>query len=291
MSGARNHSKCVRREPNEGAHMSEISTAEVANQDDAPDDPIRNSAFLPQHDEISQVSRMFYFGCIVSAGVLLVVNVARIQATLDVISWWLPFVAVAGMFAADFVSGLVHWTADTWGGISMPILGRRFLHPFRVHHVNPHDFLRRRFLETNGDTAMLVIPFLLLTLFIPLGTHGPLAAAVFMTAVCAAVLPTNQVHQWAHMPRPPALVRTLQDYRIILGRREHGQHHTPPHVDNYCIALGWCNPILTAVNVWRRLESLVTWTTGIEPRIDEKDFKSKSARLMPSELSTGRCDA
>ena len=31
--------------------------------------------------------------------------------------------------------------------------------------------------------------------------------------------PTNQVHQWAHMPSPPRLVRWLQARGVILGRR------------------------------------------------------------------------
>ncbi|HIF00606.1 MAG: fatty acid desaturase CarF family protein [Fuerstiella sp.] len=271
--------------------MSDASKAAVVEKHVTPDDAIRKLEFLPQHDDISLASRVFYFGCIVAAGVLLVVNVVRIQEVLDVFPLWLPFVALAGMVAADFVSGLVHWTADTWGRISMPILGRRFLHPFRVHHVNPHDFLRRRVLETNGDTAMLVTPFLALTLFIPLGTLGPLVAAVFLTALCSVVLPTNQVHQWAHMPNPPGMVKPLQNFGIILSRQAHGRHHSPPHVHNYCIALGWCNATLTAVDFWRRLEQLVSSTTGIEPRADEARFVSESEELMNRRIMGRQCDA
>lgn len=32
--------------------------------------------------------------------------------------------ALCGIITADFVSGLVHWAADTWGSIELPILGK-----------------------------------------------------------------------------------------------------------------------------------------------------------------------
>ena len=36
---------------------------------------------------------------------------------------------VVSAIAADLVSGIVHWTADTWGSEMMPVVGRRFLRP------------------------------------------------------------------------------------------------------------------------------------------------------------------
>lgn len=32
--------------------------------------------------------------------------------------------ALCGIITADFGSGFVHWAADTWGSIELPILGK-----------------------------------------------------------------------------------------------------------------------------------------------------------------------
>jgi ubiquitin-conjugating enzyme E2 variant len=176
---------------------------------------------------------------------------------------------------ADFVSGLVHWSADTWGRDTLPVVGPRFLRPFRVHHVNPHDFLRRSFVDCNGDVAMLNIPVLTAALAVPLDTGLSAVAAVGLAAFAAWSLPTNQVHQWAHTPHPPRVVRWLQAHGVILGRDAHQRHHVSPYAMNYCIATGWCNRWLTAVHAFPRLERVITKWTGLEPRADDQAYAAR----------------
>jgi ubiquitin-conjugating enzyme E2 variant len=85
---------------------------------------------------------------------------------------------------------------------------------------------------------------------------------------------TNQIHQWAHMPSPPAIVRALQASHVILGRREHAEHHRRPHDVHYCITTGWWNGPLESIGLFRRLESVVTSLTGMRPREDDRRYEA-----------------
>lgn len=205
-----------------------------------------------------------------SAVTLLAANAARIVVVHASLPWWPLALAPVGMALADLTSGLVHWIADSWGSETMPLIGRRFLRPFRVHHTNPKDFLRRDFIDCNGDVAMINTPLLILALSLPLTSPWGQAAAVFLTAFCATALPTNQFHQWAHFPVPAAPVAWLQDHGLILGREEHRRHHTRPHTSNYCITTGWCNRALTAIRLFPAMETMVQRVTGLRPRGEQE---------------------
>jgi ubiquitin-conjugating enzyme E2 variant len=223
----------------------------------------QSSESLPVHDELSRATRALEAASLVAAVVLVALHVVRIAREPAAYGPWLVAVVAAAWLAADLVSGLVHWTADTWGRQSMPLVGRRFLKPFRVHHVNPADFLRRDFVDCNGDVALLVCPLLLAAWWLPPGL-----ASGFVAALGAAALPTNQVHQWAHMPRPPRPVRWLQRRGLILSREAHARHHTHPHTRNYCITNGWCNAALERLELFARLERAIARLTGVQPRSD-----------------------
>lgn len=209
-----------------------------------------------------------WIGCSV---LLLTAGAVRISAAVE-LTWWVPLAAIAGVAAADFLSGLVHWAADTWGRADLPIVGQRLLLPFRVHHINPGDFLTRSFPDTNGDSAAAVVPVLLFALWIPIEAVGWQAAAVFCVSLCAFAGMTNQIHQWAHMASPPHAVRILQRARVFLPHAAHAAHHSGEYDAHYCITTGWCNRPLEALRFYRRLEAVITRVTGARPRHDERGW-------------------
>lgn len=234
-------------------------------------------ATLPRHDDFSLARRALEVAAIASAVCLIAVHLVRLFM-MPAFEWRLIFVAVVGALGADLVSGIVHWAADTWGRETLPIIGRRLLRPFRVHHVNPDDFAGRRFLDVNGDVAIIVCLILAPALVVPLSTPVGRIADVFVVAFCLIGLPTNQVHQWAHIRRPPAPVRWLQQVGIILSPGEHARHHVAPYAEQYCIATGWCNRVLAAIGFFPRLERLITRVAGIEPRADDLAFQTSTLK-------------
>jgi len=238
----------------------------------APSDPA-----LPALHDLAGSQLVFSVFSIAAAFVVLGAFGVRIATGLDLYQWWVPLAFAGGMAAADFGSGLVHWAADTWGRDDLPVIGRRLLVPFRVHHVNPDDFLRRRFADTNGDVAFLVVPVLVGLFVVPLGTAWGGPFAVFGFALCGVGMMTNQIHQWAHIPSPPRPIRVLQDCGIVLGRAEHAAHHDRPYDACYCITTGWCNRPLEAIGFFRRLEGAITRLTGARPRDDDERYAAAAA--------------
>ncbi len=215
---------------------------------------------------MSRLLWSFEAACLLAAAALLVVDGARLVGASALFRWWTPVVILAALLLADLASGIVHWGADTWGSERMPWLGRRFLRPFRVHHQNPEDILRRGFVDLNGDLALLSLPLLVGGLLIPLSDAAGRLAAVFCVALGASALPTNQIHQWAHRSEVPPWLRWLQRRGLILSRERHALHHAAPYTTHYCITTGWCNPALTAARFFPRLEGFISRLTRLTPR-------------------------
>jgi ubiquitin-conjugating enzyme E2 variant len=228
-----------------------------------------HSEALPKHDVMGPATRALEAGSIALAVGLAGASAFRLASHTSLFEWWLPLALVAGAVAADFASGIVHWTADTWGRESLPFFGPRFLRPFRIHHVNPDDILERDFVDLNGDVALLACPVLAAAAVTPLGEDLGQFASVFLAALGAFSLPTNQVHQWAHRAEPPRAVAWLQRRGWILSRSVHLGHHTEPFTTRYCIATGWCNSLLERIGFFPRLERAITRVTGAVPRNDE----------------------
>lgn len=228
------------------------------------------SPHLPRLAAPSRAQSVFWGMAITCAAGLLCALAARLHARDALLQWWVPLALLTGAVLADFASGLLHWAADTWGRSDLPVIGPRLLVPFRVHHRNPDDFLRRTFLDTNGDVAAIALAPLVALLWLPLDTLPARVLAVAGFGFCAVGSLTNQIHQWAHMPAPPRGVVLLQRAGLLLTRDGHARHHASPFDGDYCITTGWCNRPLEAVRFFPRLERALARLTGAVPRHDEQ---------------------
>lgn len=182
--------------------------------------------------------------------------------------WWLALPsALLGLVFGDFVTGLVHWAADTYCGEETLLIGRSLVKPFRDHHIRPLEICEHDIVETLGNTCILATP--LLILFIALMMYGDPSAqsafVIFTASVTVGVtVATNQFHKWAHKDAPPRLARVLQRVGIILRPEHHSAHHTAPFEESYSITNGWLNPLLNRIKFFRGLERTLR-TFGIKP--------------------------
>src|SRR3989344_1098762 len=125
----------------------------------------------------------------------------------------------------DFASGLAHWLGDTWGNETWPIFGKTFIKPFREHHQDQRAICRHSFLETNGNNAIITLPFLLFGLYLsltPSKIHFFISSTILISSILALL--TNQIHKWAHAENVNRLVRLLQQGDFILSPENHKVH-------------------------------------------------------------------
>jgi ubiquitin-conjugating enzyme E2 variant len=193
-----------------------------------------------------------YFGLTVAALLTIWTAHAAVDALPPGKAWLAALWCFGGLCLADFISGLVHWFADSYGTPQMPIMGG-FVRTFREHHADQVDITRHDFVETNGDVCIFSSPVhFLLMLWVDSSF-----ALFLMLGVFAGSYTNSQIHKWAHSVERPWLVRLCQRVRIFNSPAHHSRHHSGPHLTHYCITTGWMNPILDAIGFFRKAEWLL----------------------------------
>lgn len=180
---------------------------------------------------------------------------------------WLTIVAIPlSLVLGDLVSGLVHWTADTYFSEDTPIIGQSLVKPFRLHHLYPRDICTHDLVTTVGNVCIIAVPVLAVGISLLWFWEDSSWLAFFILSLALmslATVLTNQFHKWAHQEAPSRFVRFLQRTRVVLRPSHHQVHHTRPFNMHYCITNGWLNPLLNKINFFRGLEAGLRFV-GIE---------------------------
>lgn len=212
---------------------------------------------------------------IVAFAVLIALIVRRTWLYSEGRGFLIASAVMSGYIMADFISGFVHWLADTWGATNLKVIGPALIRPFREHHVDAKAITRHDFVETNGNNCLISLWVGCICVFMPLEVEGFQALLIFLMVSLGSmifwVMMTNQFHKWSHYDeaRLPRFVRLLQRAHLILPPNHHDIHHTAPFDQYYCITTGWLNWPLTKLGFFKGLERLVTLTTGMVPRADD----------------------
>ncbi len=211
---------------------------------------------------------------ITSFWLLMAVMVWRVWPHAGTSPWLVLSAVITGFLAADFVSGFVHWLADTWGRTTMPVIGKALLRPFREHHVDPKAMTRHDYVETNGANCMISVPWAVGAACMPYDRGSTWYAWCLFFSIAIAsmiffVMMTNQIHKWAHMDDCPRIVKWLQKLHLVLPPEHHQIHHTAPFNCYYSITTGWMNWPLTKLGFYRLLERFGTAVFGAIPRQDD----------------------
>ncbi len=164
----------------------------------------------------------------------------------------LAAVALAAFVTGDLLSGLVHFLCDNLGSPDTPVIGQKFILPFREHHDDPTAMTEGDFVAVNADNFLVCLPVLVpAVLWLDIERHRWLAS--FLAVLTIVVIVTNELHKQVHLAEPARLARGLQRTGLVLTPQRHQRHHTEPYDTHYCIVSGVLEPLMTRIGFWPRL--------------------------------------
>lgn len=170
------------------------------------------------------------------------------------------------VLVVDFVSGVLHWLEDSYGDPEWPITGALITAPNILHHHRPAAFTKHSWLKSAD-----VLIFLGAVIIGAAWASGMLTWQVLLFV--AIGVNANEIHKWNHLPKNKRnkIVVVLQKLRLIQTPEHHGKHHASAKNTNYCVITNVLNPVLDAVQFWRKLEWTIERLFGVSKRPSLED--------------------
>jgi hypothetical protein len=166
------------------------------------------------------------------------------------------FYLIAAWFTADALTGLAHWAEDRYGDPNWTgWVGRNVIQPNIAHHEHPRQMLEGGYFHRNWTTIA------------PTVTIAVVMAAIgqyWFSLVFLFASQGNEIHGWSHQ-KCNRFIRGLQLLGILCSPEHHASHHENPFDRNYCVLSDCVNPLLSAMDFWFTLESVVWRFTGVMP--------------------------
>ena len=208
------------------------------------------------------------------------------------LSWAMLPAALAGWFAADLASGLVHMYMDYrpcrpgsglkelyfWEGsrdseefhsrqaevYARISLFERIVYDFKKHHPFPDLLGRHSFLHLmKGPTFLVVLPISLLLSLLFLLTRPPGWLLVGFVVFLAGAAMTQAFHGALHRTDVGPVLRALRAVGLVMTAKAHKAHHDTL-VQDFAVVNGWSNPLVNFC-VTTLLRAGVLRSEGLEP--------------------------
>lgn len=171
------------------------------------------------------------------------------------------------------MSGLLHWSFDTWFDEGAEPL-RRMVYLVREHHMRPARIFRYRLRDEAGILSWFAFALSAPRFARVIRRPGPVTPARYGVALGGLIMATEIVvalefHKYGHRLRRGSVARALQKGGLLLSPELHGTHHSGDHDRQYCLITGIADLTLGRLGLFRGLERVITAVTGAQPRRDD----------------------